>query len=130
MARVIVWCCCSARHRGMLLKNGKLIIRSMKQSSLSKRALSLTFVSRTSELTVLIFSTMAGIVRSLISRISVCSCIIWALISDISGGTFAVKSRLDGLLVVGRGYVDLLVMFLYSVPDLSRASLTNSFDGR
>jgi hypothetical protein len=52
------------------------------------------------------------------------------LISDISGGTFAVKSRLDGLLVVGRGYVDLLVMFLYSVPDLSRASLTNSFDGR
>jgi len=64
------------------------------------------------------------IVRSFISYISACSCITWALINDISGHTLAGKSWLDGLLVASRGIVDLLVMLLYNVPDLSRASLT------
>ncbi len=39
----------------------------------------------------------------------------WA---DISGDTLVSKSRLDGLLVVSRGVVDILVMLLYNIPDL------------
>ncbi len=38
----------------------------------------------------------------------------WA---DISGDALG-KSWLDGLLVVSRGVVDILVMLLYNIPDL------------